>query len=200
MNQMIRSVCLKILFLAATALSMSGCVHLAPLPYAGQRQEARELGKLFKSMATDARNLALNEHKSARELRIILDELEKFPPGEFMKRFDSYTGELIALQKKRQELRQVLLSRRWDSPMVLAIQAGWIEQLNQDQNRAQKWIEMADGVRLRLELGRVADFPELSQLSHQLDIFLASKVDMDPLAIRIQALQEAYNLIDSDFD
>lgn len=84
--------------------------------------------------------------------------------------------------------------------MVLAIQAGWIEQLNQDHNRAQKWIEMADGVRLRLELGRVADFPELSQLSHQLDIFLASKVDMDPLAIRIQALQEAYNLIDSDFD
>ncbi len=197
---MIRSVCLKILFFAATMILMSGCIHLAPLPYAGQRQEARELGKLFKSMATEARNMALNEHKSARELRIILDELEKFPPGEFMKRFDSYTGELIALQKKRQELRQVLLSRRWDSPMVLAIQAGWIEQLNQDHNRAQKWIEMADGVRLRLELGRVADFPELSQLSHQLDIFLASKVDMDPLAIRIQALQEAYNLIDSDFD
>jgi hypothetical protein len=36
--------------------------------------------------------------------------------------------------------------------MVLAIQAGWIEQLNQDQTRAQKWIEMAEGVRLYLVL------------------------------------------------
>jgi hypothetical protein len=43
---------------------------------------------------------------------------------------------------------------------------------SQDQNRAPKWIELADGARLRLEVGRLADFPELAQLSHQMDIFL----------------------------
>jgi hypothetical protein len=82
--------------------------------------------------------------------------------------------------------------------MVAAVQQGGVRQLQQDLERDQKWLELAEGVRLRVELGRKEDFPELTQLGHQLDIFLAAKSDLDPFANRLRALQEAFGLSEMD--
>ncbi|MFN0122947.1 MAG: hypothetical protein ACKV2V_20800, partial [Blastocatellia bacterium] len=116
------------------------------------------------------------------------------------KRFQSYSEQLLSIQNKRNELQQALGSRSWTSSMVLAVEQGGLRQLSQDMERNQKWLELAEGVRLRVELGREKDFPELTMLSHQLDIFLASKSDLDPFGSRMQALREAFGLKESDFD
>lgn len=178
----------------------AGCIHLAPLPQAGQRDEAKALGKILKSLTPGAHDEVLKEHKVARELRITLDELSKLSGPEFTKRFDSYAEQLNSIQTKRRELMQALGSRSWRSPMVRAVQQGGVQQLQQDLSRNQKWIELAEGVRLRVALGREKDFPELTTLSHQLDIFLATKSDVDPFGNRMQALQDAFRLTETDFD
>jgi alkylated DNA nucleotide flippase Atl1 len=182
-----------------SALS-SACIRLAPMPYAGQRDEARALGKILKSLTPEARDEVMKEHKVARELRITLDELSKLSGPEFTKRFNAYSEQMLAIQKKRRELVQALNSRQWDSPMVRAVQLGGVQQLQQDLSRNQKWIELAEGVRLRVELGREKDFPELTMLSHQLDIFLAAKSDEEPFAARMGALKDAFRLSETDFD
>ena len=82
--------------------------------------------------------------------------------------------------------------------MVQVMQQGAVQQLKVDLARTQRWIERAEGVRLRVELGRTEGFPELSMLSHQLDIFLEGRVDLDPFQGRIQALQDAFRLKSQD--
>lgn len=178
----------------------SGCIHFTPMPYTGQRAEARALGKIFKALTPEVREEIVKEQQAARELRITLDELGKLSQPEFTARFNAYSEKLIAIQIKRRELQQVLSQRQWSSPMVLAIQQGGVQQLQQDLARNQKWIELAEGVRLRVELGRKEGFPELTMLSYQLDLFLATKSDLDPFANRLQALREAFRLSEMDFD
>ena len=187
------------LLVILSALS-SGCIHFAPLPFSGQRDEARALGKIFKTLNSDAQQEVAQENKVARELRITLDELDQLKGPDFTKRFNSYSEQLMAIQSKRRELQQALSSRQWNSPMVRAVQQGGVQQLQQDIARNQKWIELAEGVRLRVELGRKQDFPELTMLSHQLDIFLASTSDLNPFTNRIRALQEAFRLSETDFE
>ncbi len=189
----------SVLMIALSALS-SGCIHLAPMPYAGQRDEALALGKMFKTLSPQAQEMVVSEHKVARELRITLAELGKLSQPEFTDQFNSYREELVALQSKRRQLQQALGSRQWDSPMVRAVQQGAVKQLSQDGERNQKWIELADGVRLRVKLGRDKDFPELTMLSHQLDVFLSARNNLDPFADRFQALKEAFGLSEVDFD
>jgi GTP1/Obg family GTP-binding protein len=178
----------------------AGCIHLAPQPYLGQREEARALGKIFKTLTPAAREEVVKEQKIARELRVTLDEVATMPAPGFTERFNYYVEQLTALQRQRRELQQALSSRQWHSRMVLAVQQGAVEQLQQDLTRNQKWIELAEGVRLRMELGRVGGYPELVTLSHQLDIFLAARSDLDPFADRIRALQDAFRLTETDFD
>lgn len=170
------------------------------MPYAGQRDEARVLGKIFKTLTPQAQEMVVSEHKVARELRITLAELGKLSQPDFTDQFNSYREELVALQGKRRQLQQALGSRQWDSPMVRAVQQGAVKQLMQDGDRNQKWIELADGVRLRVKLGRDKDFPELTMLSHQLDVFLSARNNLDPFADRLQALKEAFGLSEADFD
>lgn len=190
----------RLTLLIAISALCSGCIHLAPMPYAGQRDEARALGKIFKTLGQQAQEMVVSEHKVARELRIMLAELGKLSQQDFNDRFNSYSEDLAGLQSKRRQLQQVLSSRQWNSPMVQAVQQGAIKQLLQDGERNQKWIELADGVRLRVKLGRDKDFPELTMLSHQLDIFLAARNNLDPFADRLQALKEAFGLSEADFD
>lgn len=190
----------RVVLLAGLSALFSGCLHLAPLPYAGQRDEARALGKIFKALTPAAQEEAVKEQQVARELRIALDELGNLSQPEFITRFNSYAERLSALQSKQRELQQALGGRQWTSPMVRAIQQGGVQQLQQDLAREQKWIELMEGVRLRLGLGRAGDFPELAILSQQLDIFLAAKNELDPFANRMRALQDAFRLSETDFD
>ena len=188
----------QFLLLVVLSVFFSGCIHLAPLPYGGQREEARALGKILHTLTPEAQTEVLSEHKVAQELRITLDELAILTKPDFSKRFSSYADEFRAIQKKRGELVQALGSRHWSSPMVQAVQQTAVEHLQQDMERIEKWLELEEGVRVRVELGRQEDFPELTMLEHQLEIFLAAKSDIDPFAIRIRALREAFSLSATD--
>lgn len=183
-----------------SVLFSCGCIHLAPMPYGSQRDEARAFGKILKALSPQAHEEVVKEHKVARELRITLDELSQLSEQQFTERFNSYSEQLVSIKNKRYELQQVLASRHWDSRMVLAIQQGAVQQLRQDLARNQKWLELSEGVRLRAELGRKKDFPELTTLSQQLDIFLSATTELDPFVTRIRALQEAFRLNETDFE
>ena len=185
--------------LVVLSLLFSACIHLAPLPYAKQREEARALGKILRSLTPEARAEVAKEHRMAQELRITLDELAKLAKPDFISRFDAFSEQLRAIRKQRGELVQALDSRQWSSPMVQAVQQAAVEHLQQDRERIEKWIELEEGVRMRVELGREENFPELTMLDHQLDIFLAAKSEMDPFANRLRALQEAFSLSETDF-
>jgi hypothetical protein len=177
----------------------AGCFHPAPAPYWGQRDEALALGRILKALTPEAQDEVMREQKVARELRITLDELAKLSRPEFTKRFNSYAEQLLAIKQKRHELQQVLDSSQWNSPMVAAVQEGGVRQLQRDMERNQKWLELAEGVRFRVELGRAKDFPELAELSHQLDIFLATRTDLDSFANRLQILKETFGLSEQEF-
>jgi hypothetical protein len=186
--------------LVVCSMLAAGCFHPAPMPYGAQRDEAQALGRILKALKPEVLEEVMSEQKVARELRITLDELAKLSYSQFIKRYNSYTEQLVAIKKKRREILQALDSSQWNSPLVAAIQEGGVRQLQQDQERNQKWLELADGVRLRVELGRRKDFPELVELSRQLDIFLATPTDPDPFANRLQVLKEAFGLSEADFD
>ena len=178
----------QLLPLVVLSLLFSACVHLAPLPYAKQREEARSLGKILRALTPEARVEVTKEHRTAQELRITLDELAKLAKPDFISRFDSFSEQLRAIRKKRGELVQALGGQQWSSPMVGAVQQGAVEHLQSDMERDQKWLELAEGVRLRVELGREEDFPELTMLRQQLDIFLAAKSEPEPFGNRIKSV------------
>ena len=145
MRLAIRHSWFRLALLVVLSALLSGCIHLAPLPYTGQRDEARALGKTFNALTPEVKEEVVKEHKVARELRITLDELAKLARPEFTTRFNSYAEQLSAIQSKRRELQQALGSRQWTSPMVLAVQQGAVQQLHQDMARSQKWIEPMAG-------------------------------------------------------
>lgn len=184
--------------LISVSLLASGCIHLAPKPYGAQREEAKLLAKQLRQLSAAARQVNVTEHQLARELRVVLDELGKLAEGDFQRRFSAFSNELISIQTQRQDLIVKLDGRNWESAMVQVMQQGAVQQLKVDLARTQRWIERAEGVRLRVELGRTEGFPELSMLSHQLDIFLEGRVDLDPFHGRIQALQDAFRLKSQD--
>jgi hypothetical protein len=186
--------------LVVCSMLAAGCFHPAPMPYGAQRDEAQALGRTLKALTPEVVEEVMKEHKVARELRITLDELAKLSRSEFTKRFNSYAEQLFAIKKKRQEMQHILDSSQWNSPLVAAIKEGGVWQLQRDIERNQKWLELADGVRLRVELGRKQDFPELAELSGQLGIFLAIQTDLNPFAKRLQVLKDAFDLSETDFD
>lgn len=186
--------------LLMAAFLLSGCIHFAPMPYGSQREEAKTLARQLRELNSATRKLTIDELKLAQEMRVVLDELAKLPPADFQRRFQAFASELVSTRKQREELLATFVGRQWQTPMVLAVQQGAMQQLKIELARTQRWIELTEGVRLRVELGRTEGFPELSLLSHQLDIFLQGKTDLDPFQARIQALQDAFRLRESDLD
>jgi hypothetical protein len=170
------------------------------MPYGSQREEAKALARQLRELNSATRKLTIGELKLAQEMRVVLDELAKLPPADFQRRFQAFASELVSTRKQREELLATFVGRQWQTPMVLAVQQGAMQQLKIELARTQRWIELTEGVRLRVELGRTEGFPELSLLSHQLDIFLQGKTDLDPFQARIQALQDAFRLRESDLD
>jgi hypothetical protein len=192
--------CLKGWAVLLICLLLSGCIHLAPMPYGSQREEAKALARQLRELNTVARKITLRELQLTQELRVVLDELGKLPADEFHRRFKAFADELVNIQKQRVDLLATFNGRQWQTPMVMAVQQGAIQQLKTDLARNQRWGELTEGVRLRVELGRTEGFPELNLLSHQLDIFLQGKADLDPFQDRIEALQDAFLLKESDLN
>ena len=77
--------------------------------------------------------------------------------------------------------------------MVFKVQTNCVSEMDEQILRDEQWIEWALGIRLRVEMGRQKEFPELQLLQHSLDNFLASPVT-DPLSTQLRALLDEFRL------
>lgn len=188
--------CLRLLSLPACALLLSGCINLVPVPRIGEQSEAKAFGKVIHDLMPETERQIAQEQAAAQKLRITLDEAATLPPQNFRDRFNGYIDQLIAVRAKRQDLRARLTEKNWTSPMVVNVQANCVRDLDEQILRDQQWIEWAQGVRLRVEMGQQTRFPELQLLQHALDNFLALPIT-DPLSMQLRALLDEFHLTEA---
>ena len=79
----------------------------------------------------------------------------------------------------------------WESPMVFVVQHGALAQMRDESARTETWIEYALNIRLRSELGRTGEFPELVKLNKQLAAYLLLPLE-NPLNDQVQSLMEEF--------
>ena len=182
--------------LPACALVLCGCINVLPAPRVGEQSEAKAFGKIIHDLMPETERQLTQEQTTARKLRITLDEAGSLSPQDFRDRFNGYIDQLIAVRAKRRDLRARLTEKNWTSPMVVNVQANCVRDLDEQIMRDQQWIEWAQGVRLRGEMGQQKRFPELELLQHALDNFLALPVT-DPLSMQLRALLDEFGITEA---
>ena len=175
----------------ASAMCLSGCIHLFPVGRVGETAEAKKLAKVLKDFAPETADLLQQEHDTANALKITLDESAQVPRDVFRQKFNAYADRFIAIRNRRRQIVDTLRHDVWQSPMVFVVQQKAIQLMNDEITRTETWIRFAQNVRLRADLGRDKDFPEFAMLSHQLEGFLGL-VEEDPLSLQIRALMLEY--------
>ena len=172
-------------------LLLSGCINLVPVPIMGEVEEAKALARTFRSQLPQVREQLQKERDVAQNLTITLEESAQLQPGVFRDKFNGYIDQLVAIRTKRREIDAVVRQQLWQSSFVFAVQQDALKDIRGELARSQSWIELAQEVRLRAELGRTKDFPEFSRLSHELNTFLADTGE-DPLGNQLRTLFEEY--------
>ena len=174
--------------------------------------EAKRFASELKALVPAASKLIADEHDIANELKIILNEsgvgspptsraktegtqiepeiLEK-KPETIQAKLSSFVDRLIALRNARQQLLANVRQGVWQAAMVFAVQMDAVGQLNYEIERTEAWLELAQNVRLRTDLGRKGDFPELPKLNHELDSYLQNSRET-PLFSQILSLIDEY--------
>lgn len=180
---------------------LSSCINIVPLPRVGESREALALGRVLKSLRPQASEQLQTEHTVAQELKVTLEEASQLQPEIFAQKFNGYVDQLIAIRNRRRQISDAIRQNSFNSPMVFAIQQDALNMLGHEVERTQTWIVLAQNVRLRAELrsnapeaDRKKGFPELPQLNHELDTFLAETGE-DPLGNQLKSLQMEYRSI-----
>jgi hypothetical protein len=176
---------------------LSACIHVAPIVQLGEKTEAINLAKLLNRLAPDAQLLLQQEHDCADELKITMEEAGDKLASSRREQFGSFVDRLIVIRDRRKQIEETIRQTRWQSPMVHVIQEDAIVTLRDEVTRTQTWIQSAQNLHLRADLGRTKDFPELAILTSQLDSFLNEAAE-EPLYTQIHALQEEYRFSDSE--
>lgn len=173
-------------------IMLTGCINIVPIPRRGEKKEAIALAKVLLNLGPDAKTLLVDEHSCANDLKIDLDEAgDRVGAAGGREKFTSYIDRLITIRDKRQQIRATVGQGVYDSPMVFVIQHDAVVVLSDEITRTQTWIQFAQNLRLRAELGRTKDFPELSILTLKLSNFLNGPLE-DPLYAQVRALQEEF--------
>jgi hypothetical protein len=173
----------------ALLMSTTGCINFFPVPRTGEKREAILLAKVLMTLAPQAKALLTDERNCANELKIDLDEAgDKVGGVKGSERFTSYIDRLVVIRNKREQIRDTVRQGVYDSPMVFVIQHDAVVTMNDEIARTQTWIQFAQNLRLRAELGRIKDFPELPILIGQLNGFLDAPAE-DPLYSQVRDLQ-----------
>jgi hypothetical protein len=166
-------------------------------PRGGEVSEAKALGRTLLSLAPSAKDLIDQEHVIANELKITLDEASTINPEDFRGRFNGYVDRLIAIRNKRRQIQETVRQGVWQSPMVHVVQHDAVVQMQDEITRTETWIEFAQNIRLRSDLGRKAEFPELPKLNKQLDSFLGQPPE-NPLGAQVRTLMEEYRFAEGE--
>ena len=159
--------------------------------------EALALARLMKRIAPEATDLLHQEQATANELRINLEESGSNDFSAFRESLSKSVETLISVRDRRMELQRQVRQGNFETPLVLVVQRDAITEFQNQITRTQTWIQLAQNVRLRADLGRMKGFPEVQVLTHQLLLFLSEAQD-EPLSDQIQTLKNEYRFTDSE--
>ena len=158
--------------------------------------EALALARLLRRLTPEATDLLHQEQASANELRINLDESGANDFSSFRESLNKSVATLISVRDRRLELQRLVHQGNYDTPLVIVVQRDAVQEFENQITRTQTWIQLAQNVRLRADLGRMKGFPEVQVLTHQLLLFLGEAQD-EPLSDQIQTLKNEYRFTDS---
>lgn len=184
---------LALFLTAALALASSACT----IRISNEVAEGLALGKMLHGLSAEAEELQHRENLAVNELRTILDQVGTGKFEEFRARFDASVDLLGGIRDRRRHIQSRIRQASWTTPLVRAVQADAVSMLQEEVGRNDAWIQMARNVRVRADLGRQDNFPEIPLLMRQLELFLGEIKD-DPLRAQLLTLQSEYGFSDVD--
>lgn len=177
---------------AAIALGCAGILGLSGCrPSSTELKEASNLEHILAEYAPAAKQLLLEENSLANELKVTLEESGGVENKQFGERFRSYEDRLVSLRDRRQQILDTISQGVYTTPFVFYVRDDAAVQLRDEIARTEAWIRFAKNVRLRVELGRQKDFPELGLLAKALDTYLGQPPE-SPLADQFDDLQKEF--------
>ncbi len=171
-----------------------------PPPLSSVRQEEAEgrvLARSLLDLGPEAKTLVDKEHVIANELKVTLEESAGLDKDTFISRFKQYVDRLVEVRDKRQQVFIAVADRQWSNALNKNVQRLVFNQLKAQIGRTQQWIEYTENIRLRAELGRKGDFPELPKLSKGLESYLTLPAET-PLYDQVKILTEEYHFSEAD--
>ena len=166
-------------------------------PSGVERREARDFAKLLRQISPEAHDLSTRETTAANELKIILEESGTLDFDGFRAKFEKSISELNLVRDRRRELLAKVSQGQWETPLVSGVQRVAIVTFQDGLVRIEGWIQMARNIRVRAELGREKEFPEVKLLLSQLATFVGEAQET-PLSVQIQTLRSEYRFTESE--
>jgi hypothetical protein len=183
----------RVALTAIPMLALCGCFG----PPKSEINEAVGMARLFHRIAPEAQNLATEETKLAHELTLMIEEAGVESVEKFRQRFYGAVEKLGDIRDRRVALEQQVRQGISTTPLVKAVQEDAIQFFAEQINRDTVWLQMTANIRLRQELERKEDFPEMLTLHKALELF-TGEVREDPLTGQIQTLQAEYGFTEED--
>src|SRR5262245_19847956 len=146
--------------------------------------EALALAKTLYRIQPEAQELQQRERVAANELKIILEETysitlptspNKITHAAAYNRFqqkikESFDKIRIIIERRRQ-LQEKIRQGVWETPLSHLVQENAVARFQEDLIRDETWVQLAKNLRLRQDLGREQEYPELQTLFRQLELF-----------------------------
>lgn len=163
--------------------------------------EALRLSSTLKRLAPEATDLLAQEHKTANDLKITLDESGggsvKSGTPEFRQRVNADLDSLSEIRARRLDIQQTVGQGIWRSPMVQAVQHDAVAMLQDEITQDDDWILYVRNLQRRAELGRQDVGPEYNVLIRELGAFVL-QVDEPPLSVQLRNLIEEFRFSESE--
>jgi hypothetical protein len=176
----------------ASIVFLSGCTRKKD-----EIAEGLAMARLLRRLQPEASDLLHQEQATANELRINLEESGGSDFSAFRDSLSKSVATMISLRDRRLELQRQVRQGNFDTPLVIVVQRDATTEFQNQITRTQTWIQLAQNVRLRADLGRMKGFPEVQTLTHQLLLFLSEAPD-EPLSDQIQTLKNEYRFTDNE--
>ncbi|HXJ39340.1 MAG TPA: hypothetical protein VNH18_08665 [Bryobacteraceae bacterium] len=167
-------------------------------PPRAEASEARGMARLFTRMTPEAEELEIGETRIASELLLIIEEAgSDSVVAKYGEQFHAAVEKLGIIRARRVALQQKVRQGVATTPLVNAVQEDAIHFFGEQINRGTVWLQLSANIRLRHELEREKNLPEMERLQQTLERFAAELHD-SPLSSQIQILQAEYGFSDEE--
>jgi hypothetical protein len=192
---------LSILLFAVIPISVAGVVFTRscaiPRPAAQERLEGMQFARLLLTMMPESQRLSRQERGSANKLKVLLDEVSSGGLERFQSKIDTEIAALAEVREGREKLRDKMWSIRLSTPLPQTVRDDVNHVFDEDKGRVESWVQIVQNLREREELGKEAEFPEVTRLNRLLDLFLGIS-DEEPVQRSLRSLRTEYGLTDRE--